>query len=117
MMTRLPLLRQIGILEMVLTLLLALGLLAPFVTPPWEHETRIAVRFRTTDMTHSSGFTVRTSSTICYVLSALLSYRDPTGNGFVQIDCGKRAVAPAQEIRAERAAALHTDPAAAALPR
>jgi hypothetical protein len=108
--------QRFGRLELVLAALVLFSLALPYIPTPWEHETRIAVRFRTAEMTQPSGFTVRTSAAVCYLLSALLPYRDPDGDDFVQIDCGRRAVAPAQQIRAERAAlreqaaAFHPEP-------
>lgn len=96
--------RHIGVLEATLALLVALGLVLPFLRIPGEHPTRIAVRFQTADMARPGGFTVHISSNICYVLRALLSYQDPSSSEFVQITCGKKAEALAPQIRAERAA-------------
>jgi hypothetical protein len=105
--------RRIGIPEAGLAFLVAAGLAVPFLPLPGEHPTRIAVRFRTADMTRPGSFIVHTSSSICHVLAALLSYEDPTTGEFVQINCGKEAAALAKQIRAERAAAPVTIPAAA----
>lgn len=105
--------RHIGIPEAGLALLVAVGLAIPFVPVPGEHPTRIAVRFRTSDMPRPGSFIVHTSSNICHVLAALLSYEDPTTGEFVQINCGKEAAALAKQIRAERAANPTTVPVAA----
>jgi hypothetical protein len=98
--------RHIGFLEATLALIVALGLALPFLHIPGEHPTRIAVRFQTADMARPGGFTVHISSSICYVLRALLSYQDPSSGEFVQITCGKQAEALAPQIRAERAATI-----------
>jgi hypothetical protein len=95
--------RHIGFLEATLALVVLLGLALPFVRVPGEHPTRIAVRFQTADMPRPGGFTVHISSSICYVLRAILSYQEPTSGEFVQITCGKKAEALAPQIRAERA--------------
>jgi hypothetical protein len=96
--------RHVGFLEATLALIVALGLVLPFLRIPGEHSTRIAVRFQTADMPRPGGFTVHISSSICYVLRALLSYQDTASGEFVQITCGKTAEALAPQIRAERAA-------------
>jgi hypothetical protein len=105
--------RHIGFLEATLALLVAVGLILPFVRIPGEHPTRIAVRFQTADMARPGGFTVHISSNICYVLRAFLSYQDPSSGEFVEITCGKRAEAVAPQIRAERAAQTQILPAIA----
>jgi hypothetical protein len=105
--------RHVGFLEATLALLVAVGLLLPFLRIPGEHSTRIAVRFQTADMPQPGGFTVHISSNICYVLRALLSYQDLSSGEFVQITCGKKAEALAPQIRAERAAQAAVIPAAA----
>jgi hypothetical protein len=104
--------RHIGFLEATLALIVALGLVLPFVRIPGEHPTRIAVRFQTSDMSRPGGFTVHISSNVCYVLRALLSYQDPSSGEFVQILCGKKADALAPQIRAERATQAAVTPAA-----
>jgi hypothetical protein len=96
--------RRIGFLEATLTLIVLLGLALPFMRVPGEHPTRIAVRFQTADMSRPTGFTVHISSSICYVMRALLSYQETSDGEFVQISCGKKAEALAPQIRAERAA-------------
>jgi hypothetical protein len=95
--------RHIGFLEATLALIVLLGLALPFIRVPGEHPTRIAVRFQTADMPRPGGFTVHISSSICYVMRALLSYQEPTSGEFVQITCGRQAEALAPQIRAERA--------------
>lgn len=102
--------RHIGIPEAGLAFLVAVGLAIPFVPVPGEHPTRIAVRFQTADMTRPGSFIAHTSSNICHVLAALLSYEDPTTGEFVQINCGKEAAALARQIRAERQAEPATIP-------
>ena len=104
--------RHVGFLEATLALLVAAGLLLPFLRIPGEHSTRIAVRFQTADMPRPGGFTVHISSNICYVLRALLTYQDLSSGEFVQITCGKKAEALAPQIRAERAAQSVVIPAA-----
>jgi hypothetical protein len=106
--------RHIGIPEATLALVVAAGLAIPFVPIPGEHSTRIAVRFQTADMPRPGSFIVHTSSNICRVLSALLSYQEAATGEFVQIDCGKKADALAEQIRAERSAGAAVLPAAAA---
>ena len=96
--------RHIGLPEATLALVVAIGLALPFVPVPGEHTTRIAVRFQTANMPRPGSFIVHTSSNICYVLSALLSYQDLASGAFVQVNCGKRADLLAQQIHAERAA-------------
>jgi hypothetical protein len=108
--------RHIGFLEATLALLVALGLVLPFVRIPGEHPTRIAVRFQTADMARPGGFTVHISSNICYVLRAFLSYQDPSSGEFVEITCGKKAEALAPQIRAERAAQAQVFSAAETTP-
>lgn len=102
--------RQVGIPEAGLALAVAAGLALPFVPVPREHPTRIAVRFWSQDMARPASFIVHTSSNICYVLSRLVSYRNPATGEFVQIDCGKKADAAARQIHAARAAAPQTPP-------
>lgn len=104
--------RHIGYLEATLALLVALGLVLPFLRIPGEHPTRIAVRFQTSDMARPGGFTVHISSNICYLLQAILPYRNPSSGEFVQITCGKKAEALAPQIRAERAAQPVVQPVA-----
>ncbi|HEY3918012.1 MAG TPA: hypothetical protein VGL83_09470 [Stellaceae bacterium] len=94
--------RHIGIPEGTLALVVAAGLIVPFVPIPGDQPTRIAVRFWTADMERPSSFIVHTSANICRVLSALASYSDRATGEFVQIDCGKKADAAARQIRAER---------------
>ena len=53
--------RHVGFLEATLALLVAVGLLLPFLRIPGEHSTRIAVRFQTADMPQPGGFTVHTT--------------------------------------------------------
>jgi hypothetical protein len=105
--------RHVGFLEATLALIVLLGLALPFIRVPGEHSTRIAVRFQTADMPRPGGFTVHISSSICYVLQALLSYQGSSNGEFVQITCGKRAEALAPQIRAERAAQDPVIPATA----
>ncbi len=105
--------RHIGIPEAGLALVVAAGLAVPFVSLPGEHPTRIAVRFQTADMARPGSFIVHTSSSICHVLSWLLTYEDPATGEFVQINCGKEAAALAERIHAERAAPPATIPTAA----
>ncbi len=81
-----------------------LGLAIPFIPFPTDHLTRIAVRFRTSDMTQPSSFTVHTHHAVCVVLSAVMSYEDPETGEFTRVDCGKDAEAIAPQIRAERLA-------------
>ena len=100
--------RHIGFLEGSLALVVLLGLAVPFLPIPREHSTRIAVRFQTADMPRPNSFTVHTSSHICHVLAALLSYQDPDSGEFMQITCGKKAEALAPQIRTERADAAAT---------
>lgn len=95
--------RHVGIPEAALALVVAFGLAIPFMPIPGERPTRIAVRFQTSDMARPSSFIVHTSATICHVLSALGSYGDPATGEFVQINCGKKADALAEQIHAERA--------------
>lgn len=95
---------HVGILEAGLALIVAIGLALPFAPIPREHSIRIAVRFWSRDMARPASFIVHTSSNICYVLSRLVSYRDPETGEFVQIDCGKKADAAAREIHAARTA-------------
>lgn len=102
--------RHVGIPEAALALVVAFGLAVPFMPIPGERPTRIAVRFQTADMAQPSSFIVHTSATICHVLSAFLSYEDPTTGEFVQINCGKKADALARQIHAERAAQPATIP-------
>ena len=102
--------RHVGLPEGALALVVAFGLAIPFMPIPSERPTRIAVRFQTADMPRPSSFIVHTSATICHVLSAFLSYEDPTTGEFVQINCGKKADALAQKIHAERAAQPATIP-------
>ncbi|HVA14869.1 MAG TPA: hypothetical protein VNF99_16605 [Stellaceae bacterium] len=109
--------RHFGVPEATLALVVVAGLALPFVPIPGEHVTRIAVRFRTADMPRPGSFSVHTSSNICRVLATLLSYEDRASGEFVQIACGRKAVAVAQQIHAERSAdaaepvpALATDP-------
>jgi hypothetical protein len=109
--------RHVGFLEATLALIVALGLVLPFLRVPGEHSTRIAVRFQTADMPRPGGFTVHISSNICYVLQALLSYQDVASGEFVQITCGKKAEDLAPQIRAERAAQAQLIPAAEIAPR
>ncbi|HEY1505441.1 MAG TPA: hypothetical protein VGF92_14130 [Stellaceae bacterium] len=104
--------RHVGLLEATLALIVALGLVLPFLRLPGEHPTRIAVRFQTSDMPRPNGFTVHISSNICYVLRTILSYQDLASGEFVQITCGKKAEALAPQIRAERAAQATVIPAA-----
>lgn|SRR5580704_9460771 len=94
--------RHVGLPEASLALVVAVGLALPFVPVPGEHVTRIAVRFQTSDMTRPGSFITHTSSNICYVLSTLLSYQDPSSGEFVQVNCGKRADTLAQQIHTER---------------
>ena len=108
--------RHVGVLEATLALMVALGLVLPFLRFPGEHPTRIAVRFRTLDMPRPGGFTVHISSNICYVLQAMLSYQDPSSGEFVQISCGKKAEELVPQIRAERAAPAPLIPAAETAP-
>jgi hypothetical protein len=108
--------RHVGVLEATLALMVAFGLVVPFLRVPGEHATRIAVRFRTLDMPHPGGFTVHISSNICYVLRAILSYQDPASGEFVQITCGRKAEALAPQIRAERATPAMVIPAAETAP-
>jgi hypothetical protein len=105
--------RHVGFLEATLALIVLLGLALPFVRVPWEHPTRIAVRFQTADMARPSGFTVHISSSICYLMRSVLSYQEPSSGEFVQISCGKQAEALAPQIRAERAAQGPVIPATA----
>jgi hypothetical protein len=102
--------RHIGFLEATLALIVALGLVLPFLRIPGEHPTRIAVRFQTSEMPRPGGFTVHISSNICYMLRAILPYQDPSSGEFVQITCGKKAEALAPQIRAERAAQASVQP-------
>ena len=104
--------KYVGIPEASLALLVAASLAVPFVPIPGEHPTRIAVRFQTSDMPRPGSFTVHTSSNICRVLSALLSYEDATTGEFVRIDCGEQAEVVAPQIRAERAAVAAAIPGA-----
>jgi hypothetical protein len=108
--------RHIGIPEAGLALIVAAGLAVPFALPG-ERPTRIAVRFQTADMPRPGSFIVHTSANICHVLSSLLSYKDPTTGEFVQINCGRKAEALAQQIHAERAADPATIPVAATDPQ
>ncbi|HEV8016124.1 MAG TPA: hypothetical protein VGP48_11355 [Stellaceae bacterium] len=108
--------RHIGVPEASLALVVAAGLAIPFVPIPGEHSTRIAVRFQTADMPRPGSFTVHTSSNMCRVLAALLSYEDAATGEFVRIDCGKKAEQIAPQIRAERAEAAAI-PAAVTDPR
>lgn len=103
--------RHMGVLEATLALIVLLSLALPFLRVPGEHPTRIAVRFQTADMARPSGFTVHISSSLCYVMRALLSYQEPAEGEFVQISCGKKAEALAPQIRAERAAQAPVIPA------
>jgi hypothetical protein len=96
--------RHMGFLEATLALIVLLSLALPFMRVPGEHPTRIAVCFQTVDMPRPSGFTVHISSSMCYVMRALLSYREPSSGEFVQITCDRKAEALAPQIRAERAA-------------
>jgi hypothetical protein len=96
--------RHIGIPEACLAFVVVLGLALPFLPIPGEHPTRIAVRFRTSEMPRPGSFVVETSSSICYVLSSLLSYHDRVTGQFVQINCGQEAEALARRIHAERGA-------------
>jgi hypothetical protein len=96
--------RHVGLPEATLALAVAVGLALPFVPVPGEHITRIAVRFQTADMARPNSFIVHTSSNICYVLSALLSYQDPATGEFVQVNCGKRADILARQIHADQVA-------------
>jgi hypothetical protein len=95
--------RHMGFLEATLALIVLVGLAVPFIRVPGEHPTRIAVRFQTADMSRPGGFTVHISSSICYVMRALLSHQEPASGAFVQIACGKKAEALAPQIRAEHA--------------
>ena len=104
--------RHTGFLEATLALIVAFGLVLPFLRLPGEHPTRIAVRFQTGDMPRPGGFTVHISSSVCYVMRAILSYQDPSSGEFVQISCGKRAESLAPQIRAERAAVTPVVPVA-----
>jgi hypothetical protein len=109
--------RHVGVPEASLALVVAAGLVIPFVPMPGEHSTRIAVRFQTADMPRPGSFTVHTSSNICRVLSTLLTYEDSSSGEFVRIDCGKKAEEVAPQIRAERAAVAGAVPTGTTEPR
>jgi hypothetical protein len=70
------------------SLVVFLGLALPFIPVPGDRITRIAVQFRTAEMTQPASFTARTASSNCQALAASMAYEDPTSGGYTRIDCG-----------------------------
>lgn len=80
-----------------LSFLVMLGLAVPFIPVPGDHVTRIAVQFRTAEMTAPASFTARTKNSICRVLAVVLAYEDPTEGGYTRIVCGRSSTGAGQQ--------------------
>lgn len=78
----------LGYRDAALSLLILLGLAAPFMPLTDDHLTPMAVYVQDPDGAVARSFTTRTTTTICRVVAAAMSYDDPADGSYRRIDCG-----------------------------
>lgn len=65
------------------------ALAMPFLPTLWDSEARIQVHFRTGEMAKPRAFSTETSSSVCTVMAAALSYENPSTGEYTHVACSQ----------------------------
>jgi hypothetical protein len=71
-----------------LSLLILLGLAAPFMPLTDDHLTPMSVYVQGPNGAVARSFSTRTTTTFCRIVAAAMSYEDPAEGSYRRIDCG-----------------------------
>lgn len=79
--------------DLAASFLVVFALALPFVRLPADSAARMKVHFRSDNGEAPRVLSTETSRSVCNVMAAALSYRDPSTGAFTEVKCSEEAAA------------------------